>query len=62
MNYPVRYMINSLLLNDRGQRFVDAEFMLGVEPRRGGGPHALVRAGLRRQGQGASRCRGRDGP
>jgi hypothetical protein len=29
-------MINSVKLNDRGQRFVDAEFVLGVEPRRGG--------------------------
>ncbi len=36
MNYPERYMINSLKLNDRGQRFVDAEFLLGVEPRQGG--------------------------
>jgi hypothetical protein len=36
MNYPYRYMINSLRLNDRGQRFVDAEFLLGVEPRKGG--------------------------
>jgi hypothetical protein len=36
MNYPERYMINSVKLNDRGQRFVDAEFALGVEPRKGG--------------------------
>ena len=36
MNYPERYMINSVKLNDRGQRFVDAEFTLGVEPRAGG--------------------------
>jgi enediyne biosynthesis protein E4 len=36
MNYPYRYMINSVRLNDRGRRFVDAEFLLGVEPRRGG--------------------------
>jgi hypothetical protein len=35
MNYPYRYATNSLKLNDRGQRFVDAEFVLGVEPRRG---------------------------
>ena len=33
MSYPYRYGINSLLLNDRGQKFVDAEFVLGVEPR-----------------------------
>jgi enediyne biosynthesis protein E4 len=36
MNYPERYMINSVKLNDRGQRFADAEFALGVEPRSGG--------------------------
>ena len=36
MNYPERYMINSVKLNDRGQRFVSAEFVLGVEPRSGG--------------------------
>jgi hypothetical protein len=34
MNYPYRYATNSLKLNDRGTRFVDAEFVLGVEPRR----------------------------
>ncbi len=34
MNYPFRYHVNSLLLNDRGQKFRDAEFLLGVEPRR----------------------------
>jgi hypothetical protein len=36
MNYPERYMINPVKLNDRGQRFMDAEFVLGVEPRSGG--------------------------
>jgi hypothetical protein len=36
MNYPERYMVNSVKLNDRGQRFVDAEFVLGIEPRSGG--------------------------
>ncbi len=36
MNYPHRYGINSLLLNDFGRRFADAEFVLGVEPRRAG--------------------------
>jgi hypothetical protein len=35
MNYPFRYGINSVLLNDQGRRFVDSEFALGVEPRRG---------------------------
>jgi hypothetical protein len=36
MNYPFRYGVNSLLLNNRGQRFLDSEFILGVEPRREG--------------------------
>src|SRR5205807_762767 len=36
MSFPFRYGINSLLLNDRGERFRDAEFLLGIEPRRGG--------------------------
>jgi enediyne biosynthesis protein E4 len=35
MNYPFRYVINSVKLNDRGRRFRDAEFILGIEPRRG---------------------------
>ncbi len=33
MNFPLRYGVNSLLLNDGGERFRDAEFILGVEPR-----------------------------
>jgi hypothetical protein len=36
MNYPYRYAVNSVLLNDRGKKFLDAEFILGVEPRRDG--------------------------
>jgi enediyne biosynthesis protein E4 len=36
MNYPFRYMINSVKLNDRGLKFADAEFLLGIEPRKGG--------------------------
>ncbi|HEU4939397.1 MAG TPA: CRTAC1 family protein [Vicinamibacterales bacterium] len=35
MNYPERYEMNSVKLNDHGQKFVDAEFVLGVEPRSG---------------------------
>jgi len=34
MSYPYRYGINSLLLNDHGQRFLDSEFVLGIEPRK----------------------------
>jgi hypothetical protein len=39
MNYPHRYGINSLLLNDRGETFRDAEFLVGIEPRRDGRTH-----------------------
>ena len=37
MGWPFRYAINSVLHNESGQRFFDAEFVLGVEPRAGGG-------------------------
>jgi hypothetical protein len=33
MNFPFRYGINSMLLNNRGEKFLDAEFLLGIEPR-----------------------------
>jgi hypothetical protein len=36
MGYPFRYAINSVLLNERGEQFLDSEFVLGVEPRRDG--------------------------
>jgi hypothetical protein len=36
MNFPHRYGINSLLLNDAGRRFLPSEFVLGIEPRPGG--------------------------
>jgi hypothetical protein len=39
MNYPWHYQVNSLLLNNRGEKFLDSEFILGIEPRRGGRTH-----------------------
>ena len=36
MGYPFRYGINSLLINDGGKAFFDAEFLVGIEPRKGG--------------------------
>jgi hypothetical protein len=36
MNFPYRYGINSLLLNEGGRRFLPSEFVVGVEPRAGG--------------------------
>jgi hypothetical protein len=35
MGYPFRYAVNSVLLNDGGRTFFDAEFLVGVEPRAG---------------------------
>lgn len=34
MNFPLRYGINSMLLNNQGKGFLDAEFLLGIEPRK----------------------------
>lgn len=33
MNYPYRYGVNAMLLNNRGKKLVDSEFLLGIEPR-----------------------------
>lgn len=33
MGYPFGYAVNSVLLNERGRRFIDSEFVLGIEPR-----------------------------
>ena len=35
MGYPLRYGVNSALLNDRGKAFIPSEFLLGIEPRPG---------------------------
>ena len=34
MNFPFRYSPNTLLLNNRGNKFLEAEYILGVEPRK----------------------------
>ena len=36
MNFPFRYGVNSVLLNNQGSEFLSSEFILGVEPRRDG--------------------------
>jgi len=36
MNFPYRYGINSVLLNEGGRRFLPSEFVVGVEPRQNG--------------------------
>jgi hypothetical protein len=33
MNFPYRYGVNSVLLNNKGKIFLDSEFIVGVEPR-----------------------------
>ena len=62
MNYPFRYGINSVLLNDRGKAFRPSEFLLGVEPRADGRHHKpwfdLDCGGL---DQGHALCAGRTG-
>lgn len=37
MNFPFRYGINSLLLNEAGKHFLPSEFLVGVEPRKDNG-------------------------
>lgn len=36
MNFPFRYGVSSLLLNNRGEGFMDSASLLGIEPRRNG--------------------------
>ncbi len=62
MNYPFRYGVNSLLLNDQGRRFVDREFVLGVEPRRGGRTSTpFFELDCSRADMGHKDCRGQSG-
>ena len=62
MNFPFRYGINSMLLNNRGERFLDAEFLLGIEPRRGGQTHKpWFDVDCSRAGQGNKVCEGQKG-
>ena len=63
MNFPFRYGINSLLLNNRGERFLDAEFLLGIEPRRGGKTATpWFDVDCATEGAGRPVCRGESGP
>jgi hypothetical protein len=36
MCFPYRYGVNSVLINEQGERFADAEFIVGIEPRANG--------------------------
>jgi hypothetical protein len=62
MDYPHRYGINSLLLNNRGAKFLDAEFILGIEPRHGGRTHTpWFDLDCLQEGMGSDLCKGRSG-
>jgi len=62
MDYPHRYGINSMLLNNGGAKFLDAEFLLGIEPRRGGRTHTpWFEVDCLQEGMGTDLCRGRSG-
>jgi hypothetical protein len=62
MGFPFRYGINTMLLNDRGARFADAEFLLGIEPRRGGRTHtAWFELDCDSEEKSRPECRGRTG-
>jgi hypothetical protein len=62
MDYPHRYGINSMLLNNGGTKFLDAEFLLGIEPRRGGRTHTpWFEVDCLQEGMGTDLCRGRSG-
>ena len=62
MDYPHRYGINSMLLNNRGEKFLDAEFLLGIEPRRGGRTNTpWFELDCLTEGLGADLCRGQSG-
>jgi enediyne biosynthesis protein E4 len=65
MNFPFRYGINSLLLNDRGEKFADSEFLLGIEPRKGERTHTdwfEVDCGAATDDEKRRFCKGRTGP
>jgi hypothetical protein len=62
MCFPFRYGVNSLFVNDRGRRFVAREFVLGVEPRRGGRTAApWFEVDCDAEGTGRPVCEGRRG-
>lgn len=62
MNFPFRYGINSLLLNNRGEKFLDAEFLLGIEPRRNGRTHTpWFELNCSGEGRGTKPCEGKSG-
>ncbi len=62
MDYPHRYGINSMLLNNRGAKFLDAEFLLGIEPRKSGRTHTpWFELDCLQEALGNDLCRGQSG-
>jgi hypothetical protein len=63
MGFPFRYGPNSLLVNDRGRKFVDADLLLGIEPRRGGKTAIpTFDVDCTTEGAGRKACLGQKGP
>jgi hypothetical protein len=63
MGFPFRYGVNSLLLNAGGRKFSDAEFLLGIEPRRAGRTSApAFDLDCASEGEGRKACVGQSGP
>jgi hypothetical protein len=63
MGFPFRYGPNSLLVNDRGRKFVDADLLLGIEPRRGGKTAIpTFDVDCSTEGAGRKACLGQKGP
>lgn len=62
MCFPYRYGINSIWLNDKGTKFLSAEFVLGIEPRE---PDNLLKPWFELDCEGIDKdnpiCRGRSG-
>ena len=62
MDYPHRYGINSMLLNNGGGTFLGAEFLLGIEPRKGGRTHTpWFDLDCLQEGMGTDLCKGQSG-
>ncbi len=64
MGCPFRYGINSMLLNNRGEKFLDSEFLLGIEPRRDNRTHApsfMLDCSQPQSGPPGNFCTGRSG-
>ncbi len=61
MNYPFRYGVNSLMINNQGETFLDAEFLLGIEPRRAGTRKPWFTADCSGEDKAAKACQGRTG-